>query len=147
MAASPNYSQLAAIAGLNATLALLNAGSGAGKIKIFTGSMPANVETADTGTLLATLPLSATAFPTAVTNASPRGAKATANAITSDTDADATGTAGYWRAYPGTDTTTNAVIQGNCGTASADMILNTTSITIHSTVSCSAWTVTQPDGA
>jgi hypothetical protein len=109
--------------------------------------MPANCEAADTGTLLATLTLSATAFPASASNASPAGAKATANAITSDTNAAATGTAGYFRAYPNVPTTTNAVIQGDCGTSAADMILNTTSIVAGATVSCTSWTVTLPDGA
>lgn len=136
-------SKAATQAALDALLALLNVG-GAGSIKIFTGSMPANCEAADAGTRLATLTLSATAFPASATNTSPAGARATANAITSDTNAAATGTAGYFRAYNNAGT---CVIQGDCGTSSADMILNTTSIVAAATVSCSAWTVTLPDGA
>lgn len=146
MAATPMCSKAATQAGLDALLALLNVG-GAGKIKIFTGAMPASCETADSGTLLATLTLSATAFPASAANTSPAGAKGTANAITSDTNAAATGTAGYFRAYPNVPTTTNAVIQGDCGTSAADMILNTTSIVAGATVSCTSWTVTLPDGA
>jgi hypothetical protein len=143
MTAAPQYSEAAAQAALDALLAKLNVG-GAGVIKIFDGTIPANCEAADAGTRLATLTLSATAFPSSATNASPRGAKATASAITSDTNAAATGTAQYFRAYDHTGTT--CVIQGNCGTSSADMILNTTSIASGSTVSCSSWTVTLPDG-
>lgn len=145
MAAAPQCSQAAAQAGLDALLALINVG-GAGVIKIFSGTPPANTETADTGTLLATLTPSATAFPASATNASPRGAKATANAVSPDTNAAATGTAGYFRVYPHTPTTTNAVLQGNCGTSAADMILNTTSIVAGSTVSLNSWTETLPDG-
>jgi len=146
MALATSSSKAAAQAALDALLALINVG-GAGKIKIFSGTIPADTETADTGTLLATLTPSTTAFPASATNTSPKGAKATASAVTSDTSAAATGTAGYFRVYPNTPSTTNAVLQGNCGTASTDMILNTTSIVAGATVSCSAWTVTLPDGA
>jgi len=144
MATQPQYSQAGAQAALDALLALLNTG-GAGSIKIFdnTGSVPANTEAADSGNVLAQLPLSATAFPASATNASPRGAKGTANAITSDASADATGTALYFRAYDGAGT---CIMQGTCGTSSADMILNTTSIVAGSTVACSSWTVTLPNG-
>lgn len=144
MAANPVYANAGAIAGLNAILALLNVG-GAGYIKVFTGSAPATCETADTGTLLVTLTLSSTAFPTAVDN-SAGGATATASTITSGT-AGNTGTAGYFRAYPHVPSTTNAVIQGTVGTSAADMIINTTSITSGDTVACSAWTVILPDGS
>jgi hypothetical protein len=146
MAAAPQTNQAGAQAALDALLALVNVG-GAGKIKVFTGSPPANLETADSGTLLATLTFSATAFPASATNASPRGAKATASAITAETNAPASGTAGYFRCYPNTPTTINGVLQGTCGTSAADMIMNTTAITIGQTVSCSSFTVTQPDGA
>lgn len=146
MTASPMISMSAAQAALDAALAKLNAGSGAGKIKIFSGSMPATCETADSGTLLSTLPLSSTAFAASTDNGDGT-AKATANAITSDTSAANTGTAGYFRAYPGTATSTNAVVQGNVGTSSADMVLNTTSIVAGGTVAITSWTVQQPDGS
>jgi hypothetical protein len=143
MATNPIYSNAGAVAALNALLTLLNAG-GAGKIKIFTGAAPATTETADSGTALSTgLLLSATAFPTSVDN-SAGGATATANAITSDTNAAATGTAGYFRAYSGAGT---CILQGTVGTAAADMILNTTSIVAGSTVAITSWTVTLPDGS
>ena len=144
MAANPVYNNSGAIAGLNAILALLNVG-GTGAIKIFTGSAPVSTETADTGTLLVTLTLTNPAFPTAIDNTA-GGATATANSITSGT-AGATGTAGYFRSYPHTPSTTNAVIQGTVGTSAADMIINTTAITSGDTVACTAWTVTLPDGS
>jgi hypothetical protein len=76
-----------------------------GVIKIFTGPVPATCATADTGTLLATLTCAATFAP------APSAGVLTANAIASAVAA-ATGTAGYWRLYPSTATTTNAVAQG-----------------------------------
>jgi len=146
MAAAPVISNTAAQAGLNAVLALINVG-GAGVIKIFSGAPPASCETADSGTLLAALTPSSTAFASAVDNTA-GGATATAAAITSGT-AVATGTAGYFRAYPHTPTTTNAVIQGTVGASGSgdDMIISSASINTGDTVSCSSWTVTQPDGS
>lgn len=145
MAAAPQCSQVAAQAALDAMLANLSVGGIAGYIKIFTvgAGIPANTEAADAGTLLAQPTLSVTAFPASATNASPRGAKATANAITADTNAANTGTTAYFRAY---DKNGVCVMQGTCGTSAADMILNTTSIVATSTVSVTSWTVTQPDG-
>lgn len=143
MAANPMVSMASAEAALNALLAVLNTG-GAGHIKIFTGSMPATTETADSGTLLSTLTLSATAFANATDPGSTGLATAVANAITSDTNAAATGTAGYFRAYNGSGV---CVVQGTVGTSAADMILNTVSIVAGATVAITSWTVTLPDGS
>ena len=67
------------------------AGIGAsGKLRIYSGSRPANVAAAITGTLLAELTLNAT-FAAAAT-----GGVLTANAITGDTSADSTGTASHF---------------------------------------------------
>jgi hypothetical protein len=132
-------SNAAAKAALDAALALLNVG-GAGTVEIRTGAPPTNVEDAATGTLLGTLTLSATAFP-ASADANP-GAIATANAITDDSSADASGTAGWFRAKSGGGT---GVIQGTCGTASADMILNTAVIVSGLPISVTSWTVTMPE--
>jgi hypothetical protein len=144
MAANPMVSMLSAEAALNALLALLNVGGTAGHIKIWTGSMPATCETADSGTLLSTLTLSTTAFANATDPGSTGLATATANSITSDTNAANTGTAGYFRAYSSAGT---CIVQGTVGTASADMILNTTSIVSGATVAITSWVVTLPDGS
>lgn len=134
MAAKPQVSQAAAIAALNALLALLNVG-GAGSIKVYSGSAPADVAAALGGaTLLGTLPLSATSFPTAVGGTNE--VLATANAITSDTSADASGTASFFRAVNNAGT---AVIQGTVGTSLADMIVNTTAVTAGDTIACTSW--------
>jgi hypothetical protein len=143
MAATPVISMLSAIAGLNAILALLNTG-GAGSIKIYTGAPPATTLTGASGTLLSSgCTLSATAFPTAVDGATTGLATATASAISNDTNAANTGTAGYFRALNGAGT---VIVQGTVGTSAADMILNTTSIVAGSTVSITSWVVTLPDG-
>ena len=140
MAVQTKLSNAAAIAACNAVVDLLDGGSGAGYIEIRTGSPPSNVDDAAPGTLLATLPLSDPAFGSAA-DANP-GATATASAITSDSSADATGTAGWFRAY---DSNATAVIQGTVGTSDADLILASVSITAGNTVSVSSWTVTMPE--
>ena len=66
MAANPMMSMAAAIAALNAGLALINAGSPPGKIKIYNGTPPVSLAASITGTLLSTLTFSSTSFPTAV---------------------------------------------------------------------------------
>jgi hypothetical protein len=132
-----------AIAALNALTALLNTG-GAGHINIYSGSPPANTLAAASGVLLSSgCTLSATAFPTAVDGATTGLATATANAVGTDNNCAATGTAGYFRALNGAGT---VIIQGTVGTASADMILNTTAIVSGSSVAITSWVITLPDG-
>lgn len=144
MAANPMVSMLSARAALDALLAKLNVGGTAGHIKIFSGAMPATCETADSGVLLSTLTLSTTAFPASTDPGSTGLATATANAIASDTNAAASGTAGYFRAY---DSAGVCIVQGTVGTSATDMILNTTSIVAGATVAITSWVVTLPDGS
>lgn len=133
-------SNASAAAACDAVVDLLDAGTGAGYVEIRTGAQPASVGTAASGTLLGTLPLNATAFG-AATTASP--AVATANAITDDSDADASGTAGWFRAYDGDDT---AIIDGDItGTGGGgDMELDDTSIVAGGTIAIDSWTVSHP---
>ena len=114
---------------------LLDGGAGAGKIEIRDGTQPANPGTAASGTLLATLTLSDPAFGAAT------GGVATANAITDDTNAAASGTATWFRAYDGSDV---AVIDGSAGETGTDLILDDAAIVAGGTVSISSWTVSMP---
>lgn len=109
---------------------LVNSGS----IEIRTGSSP-GVDSAATGTLLGTLPLSATAF------GAWSAGSATANAITQDASADNTGTAGYFRAL---NSGSGAVIDGTVGTSGTDMVLNTVSITSGATIDITSWVINHP---
>jgi len=121
------------IASVNAVTALLNSGF----IKIYTGAQPA-LNGAVTGTLLATMTFSATAFPAATASAGT--VTATANAITSGT-AGNTGTAGYFALVKSDNTT--VVATGSVGTSAADLNLNTLSITSGNTVSCGSFLITE----
>ena len=144
MATDTIISNAAAIAACNAIVDLLDAGGG-GSIKIYdnTDSIPADVDAGlGSNVLLATLPLSATAFGNAADDTGK--ATATAAAITSDASADDTGTAAFFRACNAAGT---AVIQGTVGTADADLILNSVAISAGATVSISAWTFSVPEQA
>lgn len=136
-------SNAAAAAAVDAVVDLIDGGPSAGYVEIRTGAQPASVGTAASGTLLGTLTCSDPAFG-AATSANP--AVATAAAITSDTTADATGTAGWFRAYTSAGT---AVIDGSI-TASGgggDLQLDSTSIVAGGTIAVSAWTISLPTGA
>jgi hypothetical protein len=133
-------STAAAKAACDAVVDLLDGGAGAGYIEIRTGSQPATVATAASGTLLGTLTLSDPAFGNATT-ASP--SVATASAITSDTNADATGTAGWFRAY---DSAGTAIIDGSVSATGGggDLTLDSTSIIAGGTIAMTSWTISMP---
>lgn len=121
-----------------AVVALLDAGTGPGYVEIRSGSQPATPATAASGTLLGTLTLDDPAF------GAPSAGTVTAAAITDDTDADATDTAGWFRAY---DSDSNVVIDGDITTdavGTGDMTMDDTAIVAGGTISVSAWTITMP---
>lgn len=99
----------------------LDAGSGPGTAKIYSGTMPATPETAATGTLLAELVL---AKPCGVV----ADKKLTFSAITQDLEANNTGYAGYVRLA---DSDGNVIIDGDVsGTGGTGVLkLNVTLIT------------------
>lgn len=99
----------------------LDAGSGPGTAKIYSGTMPATPETAATGTLLAELVL---AKPCGVV----ADKKLTFSAITQDLEANNTGVASHVRLA---DSDGNVIIDGDVsGTGGTGVLkLNTTSVT------------------
>lgn len=128
---------MASITNLNRSRAadavLVRANSGS--LRIYSGTAPANIDAALGGAvLLATLPLSATAFGAASSGV------ATANAITSATAA-ASGTASFFRVLESDGVT--GVYQGTVGTTGAELNLSTVSILAGGTVSVSSMTYTQ----
>lgn len=136
MAADPRLTNAAASAAADAVVDRIDAGAGAGTIKIYSGTIPTDADTAiGAQVLLATLPFSDPAF-----GAASNGV-ATANAITSDTSADATGTAA-WARIADSDATT--VMDVTVGTSGDDINFNTVSFVAGATVSITALTYTQP---
>lgn len=85
-----NFAQATGLAILDAILAKINLATGAGKIKLYTGTMRATPNTAlGTQVLLGTLTLSVNAGATSLVSGVPT---LTFDVITGDTAADATGT-------------------------------------------------------
>lgn len=140
MTATPMISPTLAKAGLNAITALFNSGV----IDIRSGALEATCGTADAGTLLSSgCTFGSTAFGTAADGSTTGIMTSTANSIASDTNATASGTAGHFRVkVSGT-----VVAQGTCGTSSADMVLNTTTITGGDTIAITSFTISIPDGS
>jgi hypothetical protein len=107
------------------------AGTGA-LIKLYTGTQPANANTALSGnTLLVTLTI-AGSFGT------DSNGTLTFSTITSGT-AVAAGTATFFRIYKSDGTT--VVMDGSVGTSSADLVLNTTTVAVNDTVAISSGTI------
>jgi hypothetical protein len=104
------------------------------KLRIYSGTRPANVAASITGTLLAELTCNATFAPGASSGV------LTLNSITQDASADATGTATHFRLWNSAATT--AMIDGDVGTSGSDLNLNSTSITSGATVSVTSFTIT-----
>lgn len=121
---------------LDEITALIDAGTGAGLLRIYDGTRPTNADTAvGAQTLLAELTFSATSFPAATGTPG----SMSANAITDDSSANATGTASWFRVV---DSAGNAVMDGDVGTAGSDLNLNSTAIQSGITVSVTNMTLT-----
>jgi len=121
-----------AIAGRNASIDAVNTLLNGGTIEIRTGAAAA-IDSAPSGSVLATLTINATAF------ASASAGSASFNAI-SDVTATGAGTAGH---YVAKDSGGNAERNGTVG---VEMILNNTTFGIGDDVSITAWTYAQATG-
>lgn len=118
-------------AAVNAMATLLNGGS----IQIRTGGVPANVSDAAQGTLLATLTFAGTAF------GSSSGGTATANAITSDSSVDASGTAGHARLL-----TSGGAAHSDClcGQGTGEISFDNSALVAGGVCAISSMTLSQP---
>lgn len=121
---------------LDEITSVLDAGAGAGRLRIYDGARPTNADTAVGGqVLLAELTFSVTSFPAATGTPGTM----TANAITDDSAADATGTAAWFRIV---DDSTGVVMDGDVGTSGSDLNLNSLAIAIGIRVSVSSFVLT-----
>lgn len=131
MANTPRYSQTdrhVFLASITSTI------GSSGLLRIYDGAQPTNVATAlGAQNKLAELALSSTAF------GSPSSGVITANSISNDTSADATGTAAW-----GTLTTSGGtrVVDFSVGTSGADLNFNSVAFSAGATVSVSSFTIT-----
>jgi len=137
MASNFKISTAARNVACDAIVDLLDAGAGAATCAIRSGVPPTNVADADSGTLLGTLTFSDPAFGAASTGT------ATASAITSDTNADASGDAGHFRVK---DSDGLTIFQGTAGEAAdtPDMTFDEKSIVAGGTIAITSFTVTVP---
>jgi hypothetical protein len=120
----------------NAWLDAITTRAGASALlRIYDGSQPATGGAATT--LLAELTCNATFAPAA------SGGVLTLNAITSDSSANATGTATWFRIVQSGGST--HVFDGTVGTSGADLNLNSVSIVATGSVAVSSFTITAPN--
>lgn len=106
-----------------------------GSIQIRTGAQPTNVGDAASGTLLGTLTFAGTAF------GAPSTGVVTAASITSDTNADASGTAGHARLL---DSGAAIHSDASCGLGSGDFNFDNNVIVIGGTIAISSLSLTAP---
>ena len=134
MANNPKRTAAVANAAADAAVALANGGA----LRIYSGSQPATAATAISGqTLLAELTLGNPAF-----GAASNGV-ATANSITADSSANATGTAAFFRVVSSGGT---GLWDGSVGTSGADLNLDSVSLVSGGNVSVSSFTFTESLG-
>src|SRR5678815_4829613 len=132
MALTPKLANAQASRAADAVCVRLNNGY----LRIYDGTQATDADTAiGAQVLLAELRWNATAF-----GAASNGV-ATANAITADASANASGTAAWFRALKSDGTT--AIFDGSVGTSGANLNLNSVAISSGAAVSVSAYTYTQ----
>lgn len=140
MANTPFFSDEAVKAAVDAVAALANGGT----LKIYTGTQPTDANTAlGAQTLLATLTLGSPAFAASAASGSAgsRVVTATANTITGDTSADATGTAAWFRVLKSNGT--SILFDGSVGVSGCDLNLATTSLVTGEDVEITSFAITQ----
>lgn len=126
---------------VNAVTADINSGSGAGRIEIRAGTPPGAVSTSSgANVLLGTLTFSPTAFGAA------SGGTASANSITQDSSADASGTASYFRVFKGGAAETAGAWQGTAGVSgdTPNMVFNNKTIILGGIIAVNSFTITMP---
>lgn len=122
---------------VNAEATALAPLANSGYIRIYDGTRPATANTAvGAQVLLAELRFGATAF------GAPSAGVLTANAITADASANASGTASWYRVLKSDGT--SALWDGEVGTATSNLILNSIAISAGASVSITSLVHTIP---
>lgn len=134
MANNPKRTAAVANAAADAAVALANGGA----LRIYNGTQPATAATAvSSQTLLAELTLGNPAFGSASNGV------ATANSITADSSANATGTASWFRVVSSGGT---GLWDGTVGTSGSDLNLDSVSLVSGGNVSVTSFTFTESLG-
>ena len=141
MASNVKISAAARNAACNAVVDLIDGGTPPGTMAFRTGAPPTNPSDESSGDLLGTLIFTNPAFGDSAVGV------ATAAAITSDSDADASGDIGHFRIYPGAAADTACVLQGTAGEAAdtTDITFDNKTVVAGGTIAISALTVTMPE--
>lgn len=105
-------------------------------LKIRTGSAPANVGTADSGTVLATIPLPSDWM------AAASGGSKTLSGTWQDASADAAGTAGHFRLYASDGTTAHMQGTVTATGGGGDMTVDNTSFAAAQSFTVTSFTLT-----
>jgi hypothetical protein len=122
----------------DALTAAIDSGSGAGKLRIYTGSKPASPNDAATGTLLVEFTLNDPSFGAAASGV----ITLDVSPAVSDSSANATGTAGYARFVDSdNDGHIDATVTATGG--GGDVTLNTVSIVEAAVVTVTSGTITE----
>lgn len=135
------FTNASAATTLTALVGTFDAGAGAALLVIYSGSAPATAEASLSGnTVLANIALADPSFTVSGKTATMAGTPKT------DSSADATGTASFFRIFTSTDGATpgTACFQGSVGTSGADLNLNTTSLVSGGPVQINSGTITLP---
>lgn len=127
-------------AATNGIVDRLDAGAGAGIVRVYTGAPPATPQAAVTGTLLVAFVLSDPAFGAASAGV------ATGSGLPKTGTGLAAGTAGWFRAV---DSDGTGVWQGTVTATGGggDMTMDTTTVSVGLTVNLTALSYTTPEGA
>lgn len=134
MSLNPKFANIAVNAKADAQGTLLDGGF----LDIYDGVQPATADTAITTQVkLARLTFGTPAFAAAVAGV------AAANAIGSDSSADATGTASWFRARKSDE---SAVYDGSVGTSGCNLNLNSVAISAGAAVSVTSFSMTEQKG-
>jgi hypothetical protein len=130
-------------AGVDAITALVNGGSGAGVLRIYSGTQPAGPGTSPSGTLLLAITLSDPAFASASS-----GSAAIDVTPALATTGLAAGTAGYFRLVDSTEAagTGLGVVDGSVTATGGggDLTLSTTTVSIGLDVTITSLSITLP---
>lgn len=134
MALTPRFSDAAVNAKADALCVLANSGY----LRIYDGTQPTNANTAvGAQVLLAELRMNSTAFGAAVAGV------ATANAITQDSSANASGTASWFRLLKSDGT--SVLLDGSVGLSGCNLNLSSVTITATQAVPLSSFVYTEPE--
>lgn len=113
-----------------------------GILRIYSGAQPADGDASvGAGVVLAELTMNVVAF-VAVASVPSTPYSIAANPIAQDVDANATGTAAWFRLFDATGLL--PILDGTVGTAGTDLIMNSTAVQIHTAVSATSLTLSLP---